>query len=105
MDIGSYKSFILEYLVKKLSLVTTPHPHPYNITWMKDGQELIITHQRRLTYFINPFEDEVLCDVALLCLADTMFGKPYLWDRHGSYQSWPQKVIVKIQNQWYDIPE
>ena len=26
-------------------------------------------------------------------------------DRHDTYQSQPQKVIVKIQNQWYDIPE
>ena len=46
--------------MKKLGLVTTPHPHPYNISWMKDGQELRITQQCKLTYFIKPFEDEVL---------------------------------------------
>jgi len=63
---------------------------------MKDGQELRITRQCRLTYFINPFEDEVQCDVELLSIVDAMFRKPYLWDRHGSYQSQPHKMIVKF---------
>ena len=96
MGYGSEKNFIYENLVKKLGLVTTPHPQPYNISWMKDGKELRITRQCRLAYFIKPFEDEVLCDMASLSVADALFSKPYLWDRHGTYQSWPQKVIVKI---------
>ena len=92
--------------MKKLGLATNPHPHPYNIDWMKDGQELRITCQCRLTYFIKPFEDEVLFNMAPLSVADALFEKPYLWDRHGSrYQSQPHKLIVKIQNQWYGIPE
>ena len=37
MDNGIQKNFVSEDLVKKLSLVTTPHPQPYNIGWMKDG--------------------------------------------------------------------
>ena len=85
-DNGSQKNFVSEDLVKKLGLVTTPHPQPYNIGWMKDGQELRITRQCKLTYFIKPFEDEVLCDVAPLFVDDTLFGKPYLWDQHGSYK-------------------
>ena len=89
MDNASQKKFISEYLVKKLGLVTTSHPHPYNIGWMKDGKELRIRHQCKLTYFIRPFEDELLCDVAPLSVAVTLFGKPYLWDSHGTYKSWP----------------
>ena len=72
---------------------------------MKDGYALRITRQCRLTYFIKPFEEEVICDMPPLSIADTLFEKPYLWDRHGTYQSRPQKVIVKIQNQWYNIPD
>ena len=64
--------------MKKLGLVTTPHPQPYNIGWMKDGQEQRITRQFRLTYSIKPFEDEVLCDVVPLSVADALFGKPCL---------------------------
>ena len=105
MDNGSQKNFVFEDIVKKLRLVTTPHPQPYSISWMKDGQELRITRQCRLTYFIKTFEDEVLCDVAPLSIVDALFGKPYLWDQHSTYQSQPQKVIFKIQNRWYGIPE
>ena len=96
VDNGSQKNFVSEYLVKKLGLVITPHPQPYNIGWMKDGHELRIKRQCRLTYFIKTFEDEVICDVAPLFVADSLFGKPYLWDRHSTYQSRPQKVIAKI---------
>ena len=95
MDNGSQKHFVSEDLVNKLGLVTTVHPHSYNIDWMKNGKELRITQQCRLAYFIKPFEDEVICDVAPLSVADALFGKTYLWDRHGTYQSRPQKVIVK----------
>ena len=52
---------------------------------MKDGQDLRITHQCGLTYFIKPFEDEALCDVAPLSIADALFGTPYLWDQYGTY--------------------
>ena len=96
MDNGSQKNFISEDLVKKLGLLTTPHPQPYNIGWMKDGHELRITQQCKLASFIKPFEDEVLCDVEPLSIADSLFGKPFLWDRHDTYQSQSHKVIVKI---------
>ena len=43
--------------------------------------------------------------MAPLSVVDALFDKPYLWDQHGTYQSWPQKVIVKIQKQWYGTPE
>ena len=96
VDNGSQKNFVFEDLVKKLGLVTTPHPQPYNIGWMKKEKLLRITFQCKLAYFIKPFDDEGLYDVAPLSVFDALFGKPYLWDRHGTYQSWPQKVIVKI---------
>ena len=87
VDNGSEKNFVSKYLVKKLGLVTTLHPQPYNIGWMKDGQELRITRQYKLAYFIKPFEYEVLCCMEPLSVANALFCKPYLWDRHGTYQS------------------
>ena len=43
VDNVSQKNFVSEDLVKRLGLVTTPHPQPYNISWMKNGHELRIT--------------------------------------------------------------
>ena len=105
MDNISHKNFFDEDIVKKLGPLTTPHPHPYNISWMKDGQKLRITWQCRLSYFIKPFEDEVLYGLAPLSITDNPFGKSYLWDRHRRYQSRHYKVILKIRIKWYGIPE
>ena len=38
-------------------------------------------------------------------MANALFGKYYLLNRHGKYHSKPQKVIAKIQDQWYGILE
>ena len=65
----------------------------------------MITRQCKLAYFIKPFKYEVLFDEEPLSIADALFGKPYLWGQHSTYQSQPHKVIVKIQNQWYGIPK
>ena len=40
VDNGSQKNFIYEYIMNILGLVTTTHPHPYNMDCMKDGKEL-----------------------------------------------------------------
>ena len=42
-DNGSKKNCISEDIVKKLCLVTTLHPYPFNIVWIKDGKEIRIT--------------------------------------------------------------
>ena len=87
LENGIQKNFVLEDIVKKLGLVTTLHLQTYNMGWMNDMQELRITRQCELDYFIKPFEDKVFCDMAPLFVVDALFGKPYIWDRHETYQS------------------
>ena len=85
VDNGSHKNFVSESLVKKLGLVTTLHPRPYHISWMKDGQELKITRQCKLDYFINPFKDEVLCDVVQdFFVSDALFNVGLTWKLLGT---------------------
>ena len=78
MNNGIEKNFVSKYLVKKLGRLTTPHTYPYNISWMKDGKELRVTRKCKLNYFIKDFEYEVLCDVALLPIVNSLFRKPYV---------------------------
>jgi hypothetical protein len=42
----------------------TPHPEPYTIGWIFQGRDICINQQFLLPYDINPFNDEVLCDIA-----------------------------------------
>jgi hypothetical protein len=88
-----------------LGLSTTPHPQPYNIGWLRQGRDLRVSQQCRLSYGIQPFKDEVLCDVAPLDVCDVLLGQPYMWRCHVIYESRPRSVIVTLGDHLYRIPE
>jgi hypothetical protein len=105
VDSGSQKNLISAEVVKQLGLSTTPHPQPYNIGWLRQGRDLRVNQQCRLSYGIQPFKDEVLCDVAPLDVCDVLLGQPYMWKRHVVYESRPRSVIVTLGGHLYRIPE
>jgi hypothetical protein len=105
VDSGSQKNLISTKVVKQLGLSTTPHPQPYNIGWLRQGRDLRVSQQCRLSYGIQPFKDEVLCDVAPLDVCDVLLGQPYMWRRHAVYESRPHSVIVTLGGHLYRIPE
>ena len=94
VDNGSQKNLISAEVVKRLELPTTPHPQPYSIGWLSQGRGIRITQKFPLPYGINPFKDEVLCDVAPLEVYDVLLGQPYMLKRHAVYESWPHSVIL-----------
>jgi hypothetical protein len=105
VDSGSQKNLISAEVVKQLGLSTTPHPQPYNIGWLRQGRDLRVSQQCRLSYGIQPFKDEVLCDVAPLDVCDVLLGQPYMWKCHAIYESRPRSVIVTLGGHLYRIPE
>jgi hypothetical protein len=105
VDSGSQKNIISAEVVKQLDFPTTPHPQPYNIGWLRQGQDLHVSQQCRLSYDIKPFKDEVLCDVSPLEVCDVLLGQPYMWRRHVVYESRPRSIIVTLGGQLYRIPE
>jgi len=105
VDNGSQKNLISAEVMKQLGLPTTTHPQPYTIGWLHQGRDLCVSQQCCLPYNINPFMDEVLCDVAPLEVCDVLLGQPYLWKRHAMYESRPRAVIITLGNKLYRIPE
>jgi hypothetical protein len=47
-DPGSQVNLISEALVKKMGLVTKPHPKPYALGWVCDKEKLNVTKQCRV---------------------------------------------------------
>ena len=105
VDNGSQKNLILLEVVKRLGLPTTPHPQPYKIGWLSQGRGICITQQCLIPYGINPFNDEVLCDVSPLEVCDVLLGQPYIWKRHDVYESRPCSFIVTLVGKIYQILE
>jgi hypothetical protein len=105
VDNESQKNLISVEVVKQLGLLTTPDPQPYNIGWLRQGRDLCVNQQCRLSYDIQPFKDEVLCDVVPLDVYDVLLGKPYMLKRHAVYESRPYSVIVSMGGHLYRTPE
>jgi hypothetical protein len=105
VDSRSQNNIISAEVFKQLDLPTTPHPQPYNIGWLHQGQDLHVNQQCRMSYDIKPFKDEVLCDVSPLEVYDVLLGQPYMWRHHAIYESRPRSIIVTLGGQLYRIPE
>jgi hypothetical protein len=80
MDSDIHKNLIIVEFIKQLALPKTPHPQPYTIGWLRQGSNLHVRQQCRLSYGIKPFKDEVLCDVSPLEVCDFLLVQPYLWN-------------------------
>jgi hypothetical protein len=105
VDSGSQKNLISTEVIKRLALLITLHPQPYTIGWLRQGSDLRVSQQCRLSYDIKPFKDEVLCDVSPLKFCDVLLGQPYLWKCHVAYESRPRSVIINLNMKLYRIPE
>jgi hypothetical protein len=105
VDSGSHKNLISTEVIKQLGLSTTPHPQPYNIRWLRQGRDLHVSQQCRLSYGIQSFKDEVLCDISPLDVYDILLGQPYMLKCHVVYESQPPNVIVSLGGHLYRIPE
>jgi hypothetical protein len=80
-------------------------PQPYTIRWLHQGSDLCISEQCHLSYDINPFKYEVLCDVGPLKFCDLILSQPYLWKFHVVYESRPHNVIITLDRKLYMIPK
>jgi hypothetical protein len=102
---GIQKNLISSKVIKQLGLSTTLHPQPYNIRWLPPRQYLYVIQQRRLSYGIHSFKDEVVCDFSPIDFYDIVLGQPYMWKHHVVYESLPHSVIITLGGHLYKIPE
>jgi hypothetical protein len=105
VDSGSQKNLISVDVIKRMALLTTPHLQPYTIGWLRQGIDLRVSQQCRLSYDIKPFKDEVLCDVSPLEVCNFLLGQPYLWNFHVVYESMPHSFIITLNGKLYRILE
>jgi len=83
----------------------TTHLQSYTIGWLHQGRDLRFSQQHHLLYNINPFIDEVLCDVSPLEICDVLLGQPYLWKWHVVYDFRPGSIIIYLGTKLYKILE
>ncbi|GJW99531.1 putative reverse transcriptase domain, zinc finger, CCHC-type, aspartic peptidase domain protein [Tanacetum coccineum] len=82
IDSGSCKNVVSETMVKKLSLKTEKHPHPYKLSWLQKGKSVHVD-QRCMVHFSirDKYRDEVWCDVVPMDACHLLLGRPWQFDR------------------------
>nr|CAD1835560.1 unnamed protein product [Ananas comosus var. bracteatus] len=79
IDPGSQKNLISENLVRRLGLLTTPHPHPYPLGWIDSNIKMKIDRQCKVKFAVTGvYIDEMLCEVVPLNICNLIFDSPYL---------------------------
>ena len=81
VDPGSQKNLVSEEMVREMGLETRPHPRPYNIDWVKTGNEIPVDRQCILMFAVTKaYIDEVTCDVVPLNVSEVILGNSYIYD-------------------------
>ena len=79
---GSCANVASTTLVDKLQLKTEPHPQPYTIEWLNEGQGLKVFTRCLVSISIcKNYFDELLCDIIPMEACHMLLGRPWLYDR------------------------
>ncbi|XP_040967125.1 uncharacterized protein [Gossypium hirsutum] len=96
IDGGSCTNVASTMMVEKLGLPTTKHPSPYKLQWLNDGGELKVTKQVLVSFNINKYSDEVLCDIVPMHAGHSLLGRPWQFDRRVQHDGYTNRYTFKF---------
>ncbi|XP_071900949.1 uncharacterized protein [Coffea arabica] len=96
IDPGSCTNVASVTLVKKATLLTIKHPHPYRLQWLHDSGDVRVTKQVVIPFRIGRYEDEVLCDVVPMQATHVLLGRQY--DKRTSHDGFTNKYSFMHYN-------
>nr|KYP34614.1 hypothetical protein KK1_044413 [Cajanus cajan] len=80
------------------SLTTIPHPHPYKLHWLNEGEELEVNQQVKVKFSIGDYKDKVLCDVIPMEACHILLGRPWQFDKHTIHDGLTNKISFTHKN-------
>ncbi|XP_059068693.1 uncharacterized protein LOC131859152 [Cryptomeria japonica] len=80
IDSGSTENFVSMEMVEKLKLKRIPHPYPYKVSWLTQGQQALVEEQSWVEFQIGTYKDKLLFDIAKMDACHLLFGRPWQYD-------------------------
>ncbi|XP_074292167.1 uncharacterized protein LOC141619029 [Silene latifolia] len=94
IDGGSCTNVASIKMVDKLGLDTMPHPKPYVLHWLDNGNKVKVTKQVKVALTMGSYDDNILCDVVPIDACHILLGRPWQFDRN---------VIHRGQSNEYEL--
>ncbi|KAJ9535507.1 hypothetical protein OSB04_un001363 [Centaurea solstitialis] len=96
MDGGSCENMVATSMVEKLGLPTQDHPTPYQLTWLKKGNLIKVTHKCLVQFSIgNKYTDEDWCEVIPMDACHVLLGRPWLYNRRAKHDGYRNTYSFK----------
>jgi len=91
------------HLVSKLGLPTIPHPRPYSSQWLKKGNEVQVTKQALISFYVGNLRDEVLCDVLPMNACNFLLRKPWQFDKDAIHNGRSNTYSFNLKGRSYTL--
>ncbi|GKV34681.1 hypothetical protein SLEP1_g43035 [Rubroshorea leprosula] len=91
IDGGSCTNVASTVLVEKLNLPMMKHPRPYKLQWLNDCGEIKVNKQVLVSFSIERYKDEVLCDVVPMHAGHLLLGRPWQYDRRVTHDGFKNR--------------
>ncbi|KAJ0865930.1 putative nucleotidyltransferase, Ribonuclease H [Helianthus annuus] len=96
IDGGSCENIVASSMVEKLNLPLQAHPEPYQLTWLKKGNLIKVTHRCLVQFSIgNKYTDEIWCEVLLMDACHILLGRPWQYDRRVKHDGFRNTYTFK----------
>ncbi|XP_051130355.1 uncharacterized protein LOC127250921 [Andrographis paniculata] len=98
IDSGSCTNIVSELAVRKLNLLTTPHPKPFKLQWVSNYGDLNVNKQVTVPIKIKNYEDQVVCDVLPMQACHILLGRPWQFDRKAHHDGYLNRYSFEFES-------
>lgn len=96
-DGGSCTNVASQTLVSKLNLTNSPHPKPYLIQWLNQGEGLQVSRNVLLNFSVGSYVDELWCDIIPIDACHVYLKGP------GCMTAESTMIVIKILTHLFTI--
>jgi len=93
---GSCANVASTRVVEKFGLPIISHTKPYKLQWLSEEGEIMVNKQVLITFAIEKYKDEVLCDVPMEA-THILLGRSWQYDRKILHDGHTNKISFNFQ--------
>ena len=95
IDSGSCTNVVSSSFIQDTNHPTIDHPQPYKLHWLNNTSDVEVTKQALISFKLDLWEDQILCDVCPMDACHMLLGRPWQFDRFAKYNGRENKWKIR----------